>query len=89
MYSFGPRECLSTVPPHLDSFLPFLNGGPLPRVLPVVGLSGLEPPTSRLSGVRSNRLSYKPISLWLEAIRLFLCPFSHTRSVFSSRYNLL
>ena len=28
---------------------------------PVVGLSGLEPPTSRLSGVRSNRLSYKPI----------------------------
>ena len=30
----------------------------------VVGLSGLEPPTSRLSGVRSNRLSYKPISIW-------------------------
>ena len=27
----------------------------------VVGLSGLEPPTSRLSGVRSNRLSYEPI----------------------------
>ena len=26
-----------------------------------LGLSGLEPPTSRLSGVRSNRLSYKPI----------------------------
>ena len=31
----------------------------------MVGLSGLEPPTSRLSGVRSNRLSYKPIS-WFE-----------------------
>ena len=28
-----------------------------------MGLSGLEPPTSRLSGVRSNRLSYKPISI--------------------------
>ena len=28
-----------------------------------MGLSGLEPPTSRLSGVRSNRLSYKPINL--------------------------
>ena len=30
----------------------------------LVGLSGLEPPTSRLSGVRSNRLSYKPIGIW-------------------------
>ena len=27
----------------------------------VVGLGGLEPPTSRLSGVRSNHLSYKPM----------------------------
>jgi hypothetical protein len=26
-----------------------------------VGLNGLEPSTSRLSGVRSNHLSYKPI----------------------------
>ena len=26
-----------------------------------MGLSGLEPPTSRLSGVRSNQLSYTPI----------------------------
>ena len=33
---------------------------PLPRDYPM-GLSGLEPPTSRLSGVRSNQLSYKPI----------------------------
>ena len=29
----------------------------------LLGLSGLEPPTSRLSGVRSNRLSYKPFFL--------------------------
>ncbi len=29
----------------------------------LVGLGGLEPPTSRLSGVRSSRLSYKPIIL--------------------------
>ena len=25
-----------------------------------MGLGGLEPPTSRLSGVRSNHLSYRP-----------------------------
>ena len=36
------------------AFLPFQE---------VVGSSGLEPPTSRLSGVRSNHLSYEPISL--------------------------
>ena len=35
-------------------------GGCAPRV---VGSSGLEPPTSRLSGVRSNHLSYEPISV--------------------------
>ena len=34
---------------------------PLSLILKDLGLSGLEPPTSRLSGVRSNRLSYKPI----------------------------
>ena len=30
-------------------------------LMELVGLSGLEPPTSRLSGVCSNQLSYKPI----------------------------
>ena len=33
----------------------------LSLILKDLGLSGLEPPTSRLSGVRSNQLSYKPI----------------------------
>ena len=41
-----------------------LFSGSEPRLFYMVGLSGLEPPTSRLSGVRSNRLSYKPIS-WI------------------------
>jgi hypothetical protein len=36
--------------------MPDLDRGP--RAL--VGLGGLEPPTSRLSGVRSNQLSYRP-----------------------------
>ena len=31
----------------------------------LVGSSGLEPPTSRLSGVRSNHLSYEPMSSFL------------------------
>ena len=29
--------------------------------LPLVGPNGLEPSTSRLSGVRSNHLSYEPV----------------------------
>ena len=29
----------------------------------LVGSSGLEPPTSRLSGVRSNHLSYEPLKV--------------------------
>ena len=34
-----------------------------------MGSSGIEPPTSRLSGVRSNRLSYEPIYGGDEEIR--------------------
>ena len=56
----------------------------------MVGLGGLEPPTSRLSGVRSNHLSYKPICLSFyepTALLLVLCgththqyvPFLETR----------
>ena len=30
------------------------------QLKPVVGLGGFEPPASRLSGVRSNQLSYRP-----------------------------
>ena len=38
-----------------------------------MGPSGLEPPTSRLSGVRSNLLSYEPI-LSYSAVSLFTFP---------------
>ena len=30
------------------------------KAMSMVGRGGLEPPTSRLSGVRSNHLSYRP-----------------------------
>jgi hypothetical protein len=39
-----------------------LSYGPGDRV---VGLGGFEPPTSPLSGVRSNQLSYKPEVLYV------------------------
>ena len=56
------------------SRLSTLGGSPtraevLMRGLPLVGSSGLEPPTSRLSGGCSNQLSYKPILLQL-SVRL-------------------
>ena len=37
-----------------------LNKNYLHNAFVVVGLSGVEPLTSRLSGVRSNHLSYRP-----------------------------
>ena len=40
----------------------------------MVGSSGLEPPTSRLSGARSNHLSYEPIKL--NSVYLFTLAFS-------------
>ena len=39
----------------------------------MVGLSGLEPPTSPLSGVRSNHLSYKPIPVSLLILHQTIC----------------
>ena len=39
----------------------------------MVGLGGFEPPTSRLSGVRSNQLSYRPVPQdWDRAERIEL-----------------
>ena len=41
----------------------------------MVGSSGLEPPTSRLSGVRSNHLSYEPILIRPAVVRFIPSPF--------------
>ena len=47
------------------------NPRELPPAQPVVGSSGLEPPTSRLSGVRSNHLSYEPISVAVRGLAIY------------------
>ena len=41
----------------------------------LVGSSGLEPPTSRLSGVRSNLLSYEPLSQMSVRLTAPILPF--------------
>ena len=66
--SYTPTDA---VPSSVVSLVSYLFDG-LSRWLPPMGLSGLEPPTSRLSGVRSNHLSYKPIRLMVvSTTRLF------------------
>ena len=51
----------------------------------VVGLSGLEPLTSRLSGVCSNQLSYKPPRVLLRFRRYALVKDSHLSVAFLCR----
>ena len=52
----SPLELALGPLPHCSlCFIPHLS------IVELVGSSGLEPPTSRLSGARSNHLSYEPI----------------------------
>ena len=61
--TFGGDEQNRTVDPLLArQVLSQLSYAPVYSLEKMVGSRGLEPPTSRLSGVRSNRLSYEPIS---------------------------
>src|SRR5690625_2043239 len=52
----------------------------------MVGLSGLEPPTSRLSGVRSNQLSYRPI--YIIGIKLLTLNDPYRVRTFKTEYNM-
>ena len=64
--SQGPGGLAATVSSEITSSL-FTLTSSLQAKPAVVGSNGLEPSTSRLSGVRSNHLSYEPISV---AVRL-------------------
>ena len=50
--------------------------------LSLVGLGGFEPPTSPLSGVRSNQLSYRPIEVALHSDQV-ICVRTHSKIGFS------
>ena len=52
---------LSYIPKKKRNKIPPRSKPALRRLMFLVGLSGFEPLTSRLSGVRSNQLSYRPI----------------------------
>ena len=54
---------MSSISVRFNSFLFFysiFNEHKVPNFVRLVGLDGLEPSTSRLSGARSSHLSYKP-----------------------------
>ena len=76
-YPFGKTYKISLICPLLSVrllvtfFIRFsmnIDSGNAPHYL--VGSSGLEPPTSRLSGARSNHLSYEPIQFSVAALHL-------------------
>ena len=55
----------------------------------MVGLNGLEPSTSRLSGVRSNQLSYRPIDVININRKIFnLSKLNRTNSVESKKFKM-
>ena len=82
LFSLAVSRLVSSALNSLTSVFGMGTGGPCssdtdykPYLLSkVMGSSGLEPPTSRLSGARSNHLSYEPMLHWF---RGFICPIDH------------
>ena len=70
--SMCPRVHLSLSAPASSRFPSYPVSFPFGKL---VGSSGLEPPTSRLSGVRSNHLSYEPMSRLLIGFPSLLAAF--------------
>ena len=70
--SGGDEEDRTPDPLRARQVLSQLSYTPISRlkVLHLVGTSGLEPPTSRLSGVRSNHLSYAPVPFAFSKYRI-------------------
>ena len=62
MITSGDGEIRTLDPLLARQVLSQLSYAPTDYILILMGLNGLEPSTSRLSGVRSNQLRYKPIS---------------------------
>jgi hypothetical protein len=62
--SYGPKRpaCQHGTTDAIQTGKPVARGKAAPlRTCAMVGRGGVEPPTSRLSGVRSNHLSYRPM----------------------------
>ena len=51
----------------------------------LVGLDGLEPSTSRLSGARSSHLSYRPVSLMVIRFKSAELPFESSPGWYGNR----
>ena len=74
--SFQKAKCFPLLRVHSALQQEKLCARRISRFNLVVGSSGLEPPTSRLSGVCSNQLSYEPISS-ARGRRPHVCGFRH------------